>query len=269
MKLSKRLQAVANMITPGLPVVDVGTDHGYIPIYRVEEGLSPRAVASDVNKGPLASAVENIAAHGLADKIRPVLADGVPKEPLEGALVIAGMGGMLMSRILREAGPFLKGYSEMILEPQSDLMPFRETLLDLSLRIVDEEMVFEAGKFYPVIRVVPEGATEIKNGKTEMATGAETAQPMTADAEAEKDALCGDSAKTRSGLSRAALTYGPVLMAKRHPVLKAYAQKQRDMHAKVLEKLRASGMPESHERLQTVAADLEAAEEVLALYEMS
>ena len=77
MELSKRLQTVANAVTPGSRVADVGTDHGYVPIYLVERGLCPEAIAMDVNEGPLARAEEHIRAEGLSDRIQTRKSDGL------------------------------------------------------------------------------------------------------------------------------------------------------------------------------------------------
>ena len=108
MELSKRLKTVAAAVTPGHRVADVGTDHGYIPIYLVERGLCPAACAMDVNRGPLARAEEHIRQEGLSDRIGVRLSDGLEKlSPEEtDTVVISGMGGELICRILREGVRF-------------------------------------------------------------------------------------------------------------------------------------------------------------------
>ena len=78
-KLSKRLAAAVSLVPQGFAVCDVGCDHGYTSIALVERGISPCAAASDVRKGPLAAAAQNIETFGLSGKIKTVLADGVPK----------------------------------------------------------------------------------------------------------------------------------------------------------------------------------------------
>ena len=93
MELSKRLQAVADLVSEGLVVADVGTDHGYIPIYLIETEKSSKAFAMDVNKGPLLRAKEHIAEHGLEACIETKLSDGVralQKGECE-CVVVAGM----------------------------------------------------------------------------------------------------------------------------------------------------------------------------------
>ena len=105
MTLSLRLQAVAEFVAKGSVPVDIGTDHGYVPLYLVESGCCPRAIAADVNEGPLKKAKEHIVAAGLEDRIETVLSDGLKNIELSDkeasyTLILAGMGGPLMSRIL-------------------------------------------------------------------------------------------------------------------------------------------------------------------------
>ena len=77
MELSKRLQAVADLVTPGYTIADVGTDHAYIPIYLVEKGIVQRAVAMDINEGPLDRATEHIKENKLENQIQTRLSNGL------------------------------------------------------------------------------------------------------------------------------------------------------------------------------------------------
>ena len=106
MELSKRLYAVAGLVTEGASVADIGTDHGYVPIYLVESGIASKVIALDVNQGPLHRARMHIVGHGLGDRIETRLSDGLAMiRPGEVETVIAsGMGGPLTIRILQE-GP--------------------------------------------------------------------------------------------------------------------------------------------------------------------
>jgi len=132
MELSKRLQAVADLVSDGLVVADVGTDHGYIPIYMLEIGKCSKALAMDVNHGPLLRAKEHIAEHGLEEMIETRLSDGV-KELQVGecdAVVIAGMGGALTIKILEEGKEVFKNLTEFVLQPQSELYKVSEYLFE-------------------------------------------------------------------------------------------------------------------------------------------
>ena len=122
MELSKRLQAVAFYVTAGYRLADIGTDHAYIPIELVRTGHIPQAIAMDVNRGPLERAEENIREHGLSAQIRTRLSDGFAAlgEGEAQSVVIAGMGGGLTIRILKEG-----------------------------------ERVVEDGKYYPMMKVAP------------------------------------------------------------------------------------------------------------------
>ena len=102
MQLSIRMQAVADMVTPGGRIADIGTDHGYVPIYLVEQNKTDHAIAMDVRKGPLARAGENIVRFGCSDRIETRLSDGLAMlKPGEAdTVIIAGMGGLLTIRIL-------------------------------------------------------------------------------------------------------------------------------------------------------------------------
>ena len=95
MELSKRLQAVADLVTEGASVADIGTDHGYIPIYLIEHHIAEKVIALDINRGPLERARMHIVGHGLKEKIETRLSDGLEKV-LPGevdTMIAAGMGG--------------------------------------------------------------------------------------------------------------------------------------------------------------------------------
>ena len=78
--LSKRLEQVASMVTKGNIIADIGTDHGYVPIYLVEKGICPKAYAMDINQGPIESAIKNIENYGLSEKIQAIKSNGIEKQ---------------------------------------------------------------------------------------------------------------------------------------------------------------------------------------------
>ena len=162
MQLSKRLQAIADMISPCNVLADVGTDHGYIPIYAVEQHIAKKAIAMDINRGPIERAASHIAGHGLEAYIETRCCDGVAALGAGEAdcVVIAGMGGGLMQKILEEGNTLLAGVKELILQPQSEIGKFRFYLAEHGYAIVQEDMILEDGKFYPMMKVVP-GETPI------------------------------------------------------------------------------------------------------------
>lgn len=153
-QLSKRLQYVADFITPGLVLADIGTDHGFIPIYMVLADKTPKAFAMDINEGPLERAIEHIEEKGLGDKIETRLSDGLQK--LNGneaeAVLIAGMGGSLVIKILDEGKHALEGVKELVLSPHTEADLVREYLKTTDFVIEKEGMVIDAGKYYVVIK---------------------------------------------------------------------------------------------------------------------
>lgn len=155
MELSKRLQAVADLAGNQKILADVGTDHGYIPIYMVEQGRCEKAFAMDVNQGPLLRAKEHISQHGLDDKISLRLSDGVKALQVGEctAVVVAGMGGALAIKIMEEGKQIFRSLDEFVLQPQSELDKVRLYLQEQGYCIVDEDMVLEDGKFYPMMKV--------------------------------------------------------------------------------------------------------------------
>ena len=156
-ELSKRLQAVADLVTPGMRLADVGTDHAYIPIYLTQNGLVPSAIAMDINKGPLERADTHILEHGLDGKIVTRLSDGLVNLKMEEAdtMIAAGMGGGLVIHILEEGKQIVSTLKGCILQPQSEIQKVREYLVEHGFRFEAEDMVEEDGKYYPMMRVVP------------------------------------------------------------------------------------------------------------------
>lgn len=156
MQLSNRLKMVASLVTAGNRVADVGTDHAYIPIYLLESGIAPSVIAMDINKGPLARAKKHIEEHKLSAYIDTRLSDGVSALSKNEAdtLIIAGMGGALVIKILTEGKEVLSSLNEFILQPQSELENVRMYLAENHYQIIQEEIVFEDGKYYPMMKVV-------------------------------------------------------------------------------------------------------------------
>ena len=153
--LSKRLLTVVSLVEPGSRVVDVGTDHGFVPITLVKEDICPSALAMDVGKGPLARAREHIEQEGLSDQIEVRLSDGFaamqPGEADSG--VIAGMGGPLMVRILEEGRTQTEGMKQLVLSPQSDIGSVRRYIKERKWKICQEVFLQEEGKYYTVMQV--------------------------------------------------------------------------------------------------------------------
>ena len=149
---SERLCSALPYLTQGGAVIDVGTDHAYLPIYLVGQNISSRALACDINRGPIESAQRNIAAAGLEDKIDTLCTDG-----LHGAehfrpddIMIFGMGGELIMRILSEA-PWVKNANiGLVLQPMTRAHLLRRWLLENGFTIVGETITHE-DRYYQTI----------------------------------------------------------------------------------------------------------------------
>ena len=139
MKLSKRLQTIADFVKSGSIAADIGTDHAHIPIYLIKNEIIKKAYACDINRGPLEKARENIEFFGVEDSIILRLSNGLEKLGNDEAdtIIIAGMGGELIIDILERGKIFYDKKNTFILSPQ----------------IFKEDMCIDEGKFYTVMEV--------------------------------------------------------------------------------------------------------------------
>lgn len=162
MQISERLKKIALMVSAGNRLADVGTDHGYVPIYLYEKKVISSAIAMDVNEGPLKRAKQHIREAGLEKVIETRLSDGLEKlYPGEAeTILIAGMGGPLMIRILSAKPDVTASVKELVLQPQSEIADVREWLYQHGYEIVKEHIVLEEGKYYPMFRAVPKTGAE-------------------------------------------------------------------------------------------------------------
>ena len=228
-KLSKRMKAVAAMVTSGGVLADVGTDHGYIPIALIQRQKIKSAIAMDINKGPLARAQDNIASAQLGDYIQTRLSDGVAAlgEGEADSILIAGMGGELVIHILSEGEKVCKAASELILQPQSDIRKVREYLRLHHYKIVDEDMICEDGKYYPMMRVIN---VELDNAWMKM------------------------DEQTRVACD----IYGPLLLRNGNPVLRRFLVRQHRQLTQILQTLQAQTLSEKIEtRIAEVSEELQ------------
>lgn len=156
-QLSKRLLAAAGMITKGNIVADIGCDHAYTSIYLCQAGIAPRVIAMDVNKGPLVGARAHVEEAGLAGQIDIRLSDGLQKLlPGEAdSVLLCGMGGLLMIKILSDYPECTASLKELVLQPQSEVAEVRRFLHKQGYKITGEHMLKEEGKFYVMMRAVP------------------------------------------------------------------------------------------------------------------
>lgn len=223
-KISNRLTTAAALVTQGYTLADVGTDHGYIPIYLLQQKKIPAAIAMDINEGPLERAKEHIALYGLQAYIQTRLSDGVAAlKPGEvEAVLIAGMGGGLVMHILKDGEKVCQSAKELILQPQSEIERVREFLREEGYTILAEDMVYEDGKFYPMMKVQYQGENE--------------------------------NAQKASEVLKLSDLYGRLLLQNRHPVLKTFLEKEKLIYTGIKENL--AKQPES-EKIRTRLAEVE------------
>ena len=197
----------AALVTQGYTLADVGTDHGYIPIYLLQQKKIPAAIAMDINEGPLERAKKHIALYGLQAYIQTRLSDGVAAlKPGEvEAVLIAGMGGGLIMHILKDGEKVCQSAKELILQPQSEIERVREFLREEGYTILAEDMVYEDGKFYPMMKVQYQGENE--------------------------------NAQKASEVLKLSDLYGGLLLQNRHPVLKTFLEKEKLIYTGIKENL--------------------------------
>lgn len=152
--LSDRLLACAGFVRPGDRVADVGCDHGYLSIYLLTQGIASRVIASDINEGPLQSAVRNAEKYGVKERISFHLSDGVRNVPRDfDTLVCAGMGADTMVSIL-EAAPWLRQEQyRLILQCQSKTPVLRRYLSEQGWRIARESVLRDGRFLYTIMEV--------------------------------------------------------------------------------------------------------------------
>lgn len=152
-KLTPRLQSIADRVPGGLRVVDVGTDHGYIPAWLVGQGICPFAWATDIQKGPLENARETLVRESLTEAIELRLGPGLV--PMRGespqGIIIAGMGGILISEILEADISMARSAQMLILQPMSGFKELRRWLVTHGFRITEECLVQEGRRIYEII----------------------------------------------------------------------------------------------------------------------
>ena len=229
-QISRRLQSVAAFVQEGKRLADVGCDHGYIPIYLLQKKKIEKAIAMDINQGPLMRAKEHIQEWGLENYIDTRLSDGVKAlKPNEvQSVVIAGMGGPLMEKILTEGNEVLQTVTEL-LQPQSEIGHFRRFLIENGYEITHEEMILEDGKYYPIMRAV--------HGKAKEQTEAE-------------------------------YLYGKKLLQNRNPVLKEFLDREQVKAEELLEKLKNSQTPSAKARISELEKEWKDRKEALTYYEV-
>ena len=251
-KISDRLKTAASLVSEGVVLADVGTDHGYVPIYLLEQKKIRCAIAMDINKGPLERAKEHIHLYGMDAYIQTRLSDGVAALQMGEAdsILVAGMGGGLVMHILEEGKAVCQAADELILQPQSELSGVRDYLAKNGYMIDAERMVFEDGKYYPMMRV------HYQTGKN---------TDITAKDASLKNA--GNCERQDQSRYKVECLYGRHLLMEKNPILHQYLQKEHKVFETILDNLLKQ--PESEKitaRIGEVKESLGYNEAALAYY---
>ena len=212
MELSKRLSAVAALLDNCDRMADIGTDHGYIPIYLVERKRVQGAIAMDIGKGPLQRAKDHVQLHKLDEYIELRLSDGAKKLEVGEVqeVVIAGMGGRLMMKIIDESRELFHSLQGFVIQPQSEYGFVRHFLEENGFCFLKENIVEEDGKYYPMMRVT---SGVMKLGE------------------------------------ECFYEYGKSLLTQKHPVLEEYLVKEGSNYRKIAQTLREGTTQKQKERL--------------------
>lgn len=163
-KLTNRLKMVANLAESREKVVDIGTDHAYLPVYLLQNKIFKTALACDINEGPLKNAQETINKYELSDKIITRLSDGLKEvnKNEADAVIIAGMGGILISEILSSAEWLKNSDKQLVLQPMTHLYDVRKYLCENGFEILKEQTAKEGKRNYIAISARYSGKSNLR-----------------------------------------------------------------------------------------------------------
>lgn len=204
LKISERLKTISSYVIPRSITADIGTDHGYLLKYLLDENIIKKGIACDLNKKPLTYAEKNLGEY--IDSGQAELRLGSGLKPLKDedrvqCVVIAGMGGKLMVEILEESKEFLQNITRIILAPNVNWEKVREYGIKNGWKIIDEDLVLEDNKFYPVV-VFEKGENKI--------------------------------------LEKGELFFGSLLIKKKHPLLLKFAESEKNKVLKNISRMKKS-----------------------------
>ena len=230
MILSKRLTTIASLVPAGSRVADVGTDHGYTPIYLVKNGVAVSAIAMDVRSGPLGRAAEHVKEYGLEEKIELRLSDGLQAlGPGEAdTVIISGLGGPLMIDILTRGHQVAQTVGTFVLSPQSDIPGVRVYLREHGYRIDKEVFLKDEGKYYTVM-VVTHGVSRPGRYIDDL--------------------------------------FGKELLDRADPVLREYLEKEAARYRQLIPGLESASREETRQRAQQMKEELASVEQALRVME--
>ncbi len=233
MQLSERLRMNVSLVPDGKRVADIGCDHGYAAIWLTKYGNARKVVAMDVNRGPIECARCHVKEHGLEGQVECRLSDGTEAlQPGEvDTLMMAGMGGPLMIRILETAEPgVMSRIDTLVMQPQSEIWNVRKFMAGIGFRIEEEKACIDDHKYYFAFRAVRQDGKPDREEKPEWE-----------------------------------MRYGTYLIQTKNAVLRQYLEKERKTSRLILEKMCAQDV--SLETRQEILHKIEGIEQCLRCFE--
>ncbi|RNC29857.1 MAG: tRNA (adenine(22)-N(1))-methyltransferase [Candidatus Dichloromethanomonas elyunquensis] len=244
--LGTRLQTVASFIKKGSVLGDIGTDHAYLPVYLVQQGIIERAVGVDIHDGPYHSALETVQAYGLQLAIDIRKGNGLnPIGPGEvNVLVLAGMGGNTILQILAERVDILRGIEELVLQPQGAEGKVRKELMDSGWKLQGERLTEEEGRIYSVIHF----------SRTEGLTNKDIEDRI----KALLDSLGqrGQDDILLENLNKAVWRFGPVIITQKNGLLQRMVRDYMKRLTRVREEIQKSDRKELAGKVQEILEEL-------------
>ncbi len=223
---SRRIETIAKYINNKSTVADIGTDHGYLPLYLLQNNFDVDIIAADIRKAPLEKAKKNAREAGLEDRISFCISDGLEGiDEKADTFVICGMGGYVIMHILERAleSGRISGNAEFVLSPHSDEKALREFLYKNGFRTEDEEMLREKDFYYMIIHCIYDGK------------------------------------KRRE--SEAVYSYGRQPLLEKQPALREYLIREKRILSEVAERLKEAGSENALDKLKEISDKLQVNEE--------
>ncbi len=233
-QLTNRMKKVADMVSHGGVVADIGCDHAYVSIYLIKNAIANNVIAMDIRTGPLKIALENVNKYECDKGITVVQSNGLEKlnKGQVDSIIIAGMGGILIASILEEGKEVLGEDIELVLQPQSDYQLLREKLHELGFEIIEEDMLVELGKYYVIIKAKKSDDKDINYNQLVY------------------------------------YKYGKLLLEKKHIILKEFLQKEEAAFQKVLNGLVDNDSLKVLNRKNEIEEEICIIKEALKFYDM-
>lgn len=271
MLLSDRMRAVAGLVQPCKSIADIGCDHGYVAMELVRSKTCRHVIAMDINSGPLDRAKRNIADYGMQDYIETRLSDGVCalREGEADGVICAGMGGRLVISILEQGKRLVSEMRQVILQPQSELAEVRSYLREKGYLIDREDIIYEDGKYYPMMRALPGAFGKLErqiSGNLEQKCRKSGVYVNGIPASRQPFHISDVSKGEAQRLTRVQDTYGPCLLAMAHPVLKRYLLWQKANFENIRANLRGQGQLTDRQQRRVEELDEKLSDIVFCLY---